>query len=479
MMGSVVIVGASLAGMHAAHTLRRQAFDGRVSVIDVDPNRPYDKPPLSKHVLAGTWEPDRIVLPAANEDLGLDLRLGRRAMGVDLADRFLRLDGGERVSYDGLIIAAGAAARRLPGTEVLGGVHVLRTLDDCLTLRAELEDVPNRVVVVGAGFIGAEVAATCRERGLEVTLLEAADVPLERALGSRIGSVIADLHREHGVDVRLGVGVDGLEGTDHVSGVRLADGEVIPAEVVVVGVGVSPNTAWLEGSGLNIDDGVVCDDTLLAAPGVVAAGDIARWPSQRYGQYLRVEHWETAVQMGEAAAMRLLAAERGTEPETFDPVPWFWSDQYDRKIQLAGRSSAEDRVEVVDRLARGTPVRGALRSRRSIGGGAGDEPTGPRRPSATPGGARGQLVRGPGRRGRAGMSVSVPPTELVDQLDEDGRSGRRGDASRHAGPQPSAPIGGRGRGQLPPRGAGPPSCRLEGRVAVALGPGLRWGGRCR
>ncbi len=202
-------------------------------------------------------------------------------------------------------------------------------------------------MVVGAGFIGAEVAATCRLRGLEVTLLEAADVPLERALGSQIGSLMAELHRDHGVDVRLGVGVDGLEGTDHVSGVRLADGLVIPAEVVVVGVGVSPNTAWLEGSGLDIDDGVVCDDTLSAAPGVVAAGDIARWPSRRYGQYLRVEHWETAVQMGEATAMRLLATERGTEPETFDPVPWFWSDQYDYKIQLAGRSSAEDRVEVV------------------------------------------------------------------------------------------------------------------------------------
>ncbi len=347
MMGSVVVVGASLAGMHAAHTLRRQGFDGRITIVDADPNRPYDRPPLSKQLLAGIWEPDRIVLPAANEDLDLDLQLGRRAMGLDLADRFVRLDGGERVGYDGLVIAAGAAARRLPGREVLGGVHVLRTLDDCLTLRGELDDGPNRVVVVGAGFIGAEVAATCRQRGLEVTLLEAADVPLERALGAQIGSVMADLHRDHGVDVRLGVGVDGLEGTDQVSGVRLADGVVIPAEVVVVGVGVSPNTGWLEGSGLNVDDGVVCDDTLSAAPGVVAAGDIARWPSARYGQYLRVEHWETAVQMGEAAALRLLAAERGTEPERFDPVPWFWSDQYDRKIQLAGRSSADDRVEVV------------------------------------------------------------------------------------------------------------------------------------
>jgi len=149
------------------------------------------------------------------------------------------------------------------------------------------------------------------------------------------------------VDVRLGVGVDRLEGDSRVTGVRLADGTLIEAEVVVVGVGVDPNTAWLEGSGLNIDDGVVCDATLSAVPGVVAAGDLARWPSARYRQYLRVEHWEMAVGMGEAAAERLLADERGTEPEPFDPVPWFWSDQYDRKIQLAGRSSAEDRMEVV------------------------------------------------------------------------------------------------------------------------------------
>jgi NADPH-dependent 2,4-dienoyl-CoA reductase/sulfur reductase-like enzyme len=161
-------------------------------------------------------------------------------------------------------------------------------------------------------------------------------VPLERALGREMGMVMAELHRYHDVDLRLGVGVDGLEGTDRVEGVRLSDGTVIPATVVVVGIGVTPNTGWLTGSGLNIDDGVVTDETLVAAPGVVAAGDVARWPSARYGGLLRVEHWETAIQMGEAAAKRLLAEHHGTEPELFDPVPWFWSDQYDRKIQLAG-----------------------------------------------------------------------------------------------------------------------------------------------
>jgi 3-phenylpropionate/trans-cinnamate dioxygenase ferredoxin reductase component len=346
-IGSVVVVGASLAGMHAAHTLRGEGFAGRLTVVDADASTPYDRPPLSKQVLAGEWEPDRIVLPAVHEDLDLDLLLGRRAMGLDRVERVVRLDRGDRLGFDGLVIATGAAARWLPRREPLSGVHVLRTLDDCLGLRAALDAGPDRVVVVGAGFIGAEVAATCRGRGLEVTLLEAAEVPLERALGRQIGALMADVHRDHGVDVRLGVGVDGLDGDDHVEAVRLADGTRVEAEVVVVGIGVAPNVDWLAGSGLNVDDGVVCDETLMAAPGVVAAGDIARWPSRRYGQYLRVEHWETAIEMGEAAARRLLAAASGGEPEVFDPVPWFWSDQYDRKIQLAGRSSAEDKVEIV------------------------------------------------------------------------------------------------------------------------------------
>jgi 3-phenylpropionate/trans-cinnamate dioxygenase ferredoxin reductase subunit len=290
---------------------------------------------------------DRIVLPAALEDLDLDYRLGRRAMGLDLAERAVRLDGGDLVGFDGLVVATGASARWLPGAPMLEGVHVLRTLDDCIGLRTVLDDRPQRVVVVGAGFIGAEVAATCRGLGLDVTMVEVAPVPLERALGREMGLGMADLHRAHGVDLRLGVGIEGLDGDERVEAVRLADGTTVPAEVVVVGIGVAPNTGWLEGSGLNIDDGVVTDETLSAAPGVVAAGDVARWPSARYGGLLRVEHWETAIQMGEAAAMRLLADHRDAAPRSFDPVPWFWSDQYDRKIQLAGRSGAEHDVEVV------------------------------------------------------------------------------------------------------------------------------------
>ena len=197
---------------------------------------------------------------------------------------------------------------------------------------------------MGAGFIGAEVAATARGRGLDVTMVEMAETPLERVLGAEMGRVCAEVHADHGVDLRLGVGVASITGTDRVEQVVLSDGTRLDADVVVVGVGVIPNTEWLEGSGLEIDNGVVCDETCLAAPGVVAAGDVARWPNPLFGQSMRVEHWDNAIEQGMAAARRLLAGEAA---EPFAPVPWFWSDQYDRKIQLAGRSGPDDEVFVV------------------------------------------------------------------------------------------------------------------------------------
>jgi NADPH-dependent 2,4-dienoyl-CoA reductase/sulfur reductase-like enzyme len=344
-LGTIAVVGASLAGMHAAHTLRREGYEGRLVVVDSDPHEPHDRPPLSKQVLAGAWDVDDIVLPAAREDLGIEWRLGERATGLDVTNRAVQLLGGEVVGYDGLVIATGAHARWLPGADALEGVHVLRTLDDCLAIRAGLDAAPRRVVVVGAGFIGAEVAATCRERGLAVTLVEPLAAPLERVLGREIGEIIAGLHLDHGVDCRFGVGVDGFEGESRVEAVRLGDGTRLEADVVVIGIGVQPSTEWLETSGLELDDGVVCDETCLAAPGVVAAGDIARWPNSRFDEVMRVEHWENAVQQGEAAARRLLVGDG--EPEPFAPIPWFWSDQYDRKLQLAGRCRPDDDVEVV------------------------------------------------------------------------------------------------------------------------------------
>ena len=344
-MQAITIVGASLAGLRAAETLRRDGFDGTITMIGDEPHRPYDRPPLSKQILAGTWEPDRAPLATDEsfDDLQLDWRLGVRATGLDMGAGSVSLDDGGVVAHDGLIIATGARCRTIPGTEDLGGVYTLRTLDDCLAIKADFDATPRRVVVVGAGFIGAEVAATAKELGLDVTMVEMAPVPFERILGARMGQVCADVQHDHGVDLRTGVGVEAIEGGDRVERVVLTDGTVLEADVVVVGVGVTPNTEWLEDSGLTIDNGVVCDETCLAAPGVVAAGDVARWPNNRFDEIMRVEHWDNAVEQGVHAARRLLS---GTT-EAYTPVPWFWSDQFDRKIQLAGRTRPDDQVEIV------------------------------------------------------------------------------------------------------------------------------------
>ena len=343
MPDSVTVVGASLAGLRGAETLRNDGYDGRITVIGDETDAPYDRPPLSKQLLAGKWEVDRTVLYRGDRlaELDLDLQLGVRATGLDMRDRSLELDGRRRLPFDRLLVATGSSPRQLPGTPELDGLYTLRTLEDSLTIRREFESNP-RVVVVGAGFIGAEVAATARERGLEVTMIEALPVPLGRVLGEAMGALCAAIHRDHGVDLRLGVGVDGFDGDRRVERVRLSDGSVVDADVVIVGVGVVPNTAWLDGSGLSIDDGVVCDASCLAAPGVTAAGDVARWPNQRFDEVARVEHWDHAIEMASHAARRLLQSDAEATP--FTPVPFFWSDQYDRKIQLAGRPRPDDDV---------------------------------------------------------------------------------------------------------------------------------------
>lgn len=347
-LNRVVVVGASLAGLRAAETLRRDGYEGALVLVGAEPHLPYDRPPLSKQVLTGEWDADRAFLrdPAVYDDLGLELVLGRRATALDTTARTVVLDDGARLDFDGLVIATGARPRRLPGTEQLEGVHTLRTLDDAVAIRASLASSP-RVVVVGAGFIGSEVAAGCRHHGMEVTVLEALPVPLTPVLGAEMGAACARLHADHGVEVRGGVTVDGFVGSGRVEGVRLADGTVVPADLVVVGIGVSPDTGWLESSGIELADGVVVDSTCATAvEGVVAAGDVARWPSRRYGTDLRVEHWTNAAEQGRAAAKRLLHGEAGVEP--YDPVPFFWSDQYDTTVQFAGHTRPGDRVEVVD-----------------------------------------------------------------------------------------------------------------------------------
>jgi len=351
---SVVVVGASLAGIRAAEELRHQGYDGSLTVVGEESHAPYDRPPLSKQLLSGAWGMERLALPAVASDggAGLDItwRRGERATALDVAARTVTLSSGESLGYDGLVVATGAGATRLPFGHDLDGVHTLRTLDDSLAIRSGLDAGPHRVVVIGAGFIGAEVAATCRRRGLAVTLVEALPTPLGRVIGDEIGTVIGQVHADEGVDLRVGVGVAGIEGNGRVERVVLSDGTAIDADVVVVGIGVRPATGWLEDSGLTLDDGVVCDPTCLAAPGVVAAGDVARWTNPVFDASMRVEHWDNALDQGAHAARRLLAdaADPAAPGEPFAPVPWFWSDQYEHKVQMSGRTTLADRVEVVE-----------------------------------------------------------------------------------------------------------------------------------
>jgi NADPH-dependent 2,4-dienoyl-CoA reductase/sulfur reductase-like enzyme len=342
---TIVVVGGSLAGIRTAEALRRKGFEGRLVFVGAESERPYDRPPLSKEVLRGDREPDRIRLtkPEAFDALELDLRLGMRAEALLPQEQRVILADGERIAYDGLVIATGARARPLPGAPQLPGMHTLRTLDDCLALRAAFERRP-RVAVVGAGFIGSEVAATARQRGLEVTLIEPLPTPMARVINAELGGLVAAVHRDHGIDLRLGTGVEAIEGGERVERVRLSDGSELSADVVVVGVGAVPETEWLARSGLEIADGVVCDARCAAAPSIVAAGDVARWYHALYDETLRIEHWTNAVEQAEAAAHRLLAGPGGAEP--FAPIPFVWSDQFELKIQVAGRIRPDDEVFV-------------------------------------------------------------------------------------------------------------------------------------
>jgi len=341
---SIAIVGASLAGLTAAQTLRREGYEGRLVLIGAEPHRPYDRPPLSKEILRGEWAVERVCLPL-EEGLDVEWRLSCEALSLDASARVLRLADGTAESFDGIVIAAGAAPRRLPGADT-PGVHVLRTLKDAIALRDDLARPGCRLAVVGAGFIGQEAAASARALGLDVTLIEQA-APAEHVLGREIATIIADLHRRRGVGVRLGVAVSAFEGEGRLGRIQLSDGGLVEADVAVLGVGVLPNTRWLEGSGLTLDDGVVCDESCLAAPGVVAAGDIARWPNRRFGELRRVEHWDNAVRQADHAAKRLLAEFGAPDPGAYEPVPWFWSDQYGLKLQLVGSTVAHDEARIV------------------------------------------------------------------------------------------------------------------------------------
>jgi len=348
----VVIVGASLAGLRAAETLRQHDGVGSVVVIGDEIHRPYDRPPLSKKLLTGEWEPDRIHLrqPDVFDDLDVEWRLGAAAVGLDLDDRRVLLADGSEVAFDALVIATGASPRRLAGHHDFDHVHELRSLDDALALRREIAPGGRKVVVIGAGFIGLEAAATAKTLGNDVVVLEGASAPLIRGLGAEMGEAIAGLHRAHGVDVRCDVRIDALTAT----GVQLADGTEVPADVIVVGIGVRPATEWLEGSGLQLRDGVVCDAGLNAVDadgrqirGVFAAGDVARWPNELFGEEMRVEHWTNAAEQGAHAANNMVRASAGEPFEPYAPLPFFWSDQFEHRIQFLGRAAHDDEVRVV------------------------------------------------------------------------------------------------------------------------------------
>ncbi|MER7837523.1 FAD-dependent oxidoreductase [Streptomyces sp. NPDC096040] len=343
-MRTVAVVGASLAGLSAARSLRQRGYDGRLVVIGDEPHRPYDRPPLSKEFLAGTLGEADLALERDDEELRAEWLLGMRATGLDRTGRAIRLADGREVRADGVVVATGAAARTLPGTEGLAGVHVLRTLDDARALRGDLSR-GGRLVVIGGGFVGAEVASTAYALGLDVTVIEAAPTPLAGPLGQVMGAVVSALHADHGVRLLCGVGVKGLSGERQVDAVLLEDGRSVPADTVVVGVGARPCVEWLEGSGVVLDNGVKCGaDGRTSVAGVVAVGDCANWYDPHTGDHRRVEHWTGALERP-AAAVAALLAYGATEPGVPRP-PYFWSDQYGVRIQFVGRAAGADEVTV-------------------------------------------------------------------------------------------------------------------------------------
>ncbi|WP_240136440.1 NAD(P)/FAD-dependent oxidoreductase [Streptomyces sp. MUM 178J] len=343
-MRTVAVVGASLAGLSAARSLRKQGYDGRLVVIGDELHRPYDRPPLSKEFLAGAVGEADLALEMDDEDLQAEWLLGARATGLDPTHRAVRLDDGREVRADGVVIATGAAPRTLPGSEGLAGVHVVRTLDDACGLRDELAR-GGRLVVIGGGFIGAEVASTAYALGLDVTVVEAAPTPLAGPLGETMGAVVSALHADHGVRLECGVGVKGLSGETRVDAALLEDGRSIPADIVVVGVGARPCVEWLEGSGIELDNGVKCGaDGRTSLAGVVAVGDCANWYDPRTGAHRRVEHWTGARERPDAAIATLLAG-GAVEPGVPRP-PYFWSDQYGVKIQFVGHAAGADSVTI-------------------------------------------------------------------------------------------------------------------------------------
>jgi 3-phenylpropionate/trans-cinnamate dioxygenase ferredoxin reductase subunit len=341
MSTTFVIVGAGMAGGKAVETLREEGFDGRVVLLGAEPERPYERPPLSKDYLRGEAERAGVYL---QEDGGwyaehdVELRTSTTAASLDVGGRAVVLSDGERIGYDALLLATGAEPKRppIPGTD-LDGVHVLRTFEDSDALRGVL-DRGGRLVVVGAGWIGCEVAASARQRGMEVALVEPQSVPLEGVLGPQLGAFYRDVHADHGVALHLGTGVEAIEGAGRAERVRTSDGTQLDCDAVVLGVGVAPRTALADGV-LDVDNGILVDAALRAsAEGVYAAGDVANQDHPMLGR-LRVEHWANALEQGPTAARAMLG-----QDVVYDRVPYFFSDQYDVGMEYAGHARPDDEV---------------------------------------------------------------------------------------------------------------------------------------
>jgi 3-phenylpropionate/trans-cinnamate dioxygenase ferredoxin reductase subunit len=348
---SFVIVGASLAGAKAAETLRSEGFDGAVVLVGEEQARPYERPPLSKDYLRGEKGFDAAAVHPEGfyQEHDIELRLGTTVSALDPGGRTVTTSEGEEIGYDRLLLATGSQVRRLslPGAD-LEGVHYLRSVEDADRLRRAIAP-GTEVAVIGAGWIGSEVAASARQLGAEVALIEMAQVPLERVLGPEVGALYRDLHAAHGVRLHMGVGVDSLRGADQVEEVRLGDGTSVPAEVVVVGVGVTPRTELAEGAGLETDNGVVTDEHLATSvPGIFAAGDVANAFHPGYGERIRLEHWSAALNQGPAAARAMLGHEA-----PYDRTPYFFSDQYDLGMEYRGWARSWDQV-----VFRGDPAAG-------------------------------------------------------------------------------------------------------------------------
>ncbi|MFD8708422.1 NAD(P)/FAD-dependent oxidoreductase [Kitasatospora sp. NPDC059648] len=354
----VAVVGAGAAGLHAAEALRRAGYDGRLTLVGAEDEPPYDRPPLSKHLLDGQWQPGELALrsPDALADLRLDLRLGAPAERLDRQARTVHLADGHRIRCQAVVLATGVRPRRLPGALAprpageapLPGAHVLRTLADALALREELRPGV-RLLVAGGGLLGAEAAATAVGLGAEVTWLVTAAAPMAAVLGAETAALLTGLHREHGVRIHRGTAAAVVERRGRAAGVRLADGSELAADAVLMAIGSEPATEWLAGSGVPLDagGGVACDAHCAAGPGVWAAGDAASWPDPRTGRRRRLEQRTNATEQALHAARDLLAGPHGAR-QAYAPVPYLWTDQYGLRVQAFGSPGTADRFEPVD-----------------------------------------------------------------------------------------------------------------------------------